>query len=408
MNKLIKKVGAGAIIAFVVAVSFFSGLYVNAERAKLASGDVVNTKSQIANVTDADFDTFWEVWNILDKKFVSSSASTTPNQEKIYGAIKGLVDSFGDPYTEFMTPKESEDFQTELSGSLEGVGMTVGIRDNLITVIAPLKGSPSEKVGIKAGDVIYKISDKDVSNMTITEAISLIRGPKGTQVKVTVFRKGSSDPIDFLITRDVIKVPTVETEKLPGKIFKIKIYEFNATSANLFRDAIKDFYYSKYKKIIIDVRNNPGGYLDSAVDMASWFLPAGRTIVTEDFGDSRAPVVHRSKGYNIFSNDIKMVILVNGGSASASEILAGALNEYGIAKLVGEQTFGKGSVQELVPISKGASLKVTIAKWLTPKGNSISKHGLTPDFVVEPDAEEVKADPEKDFALEKAIEVLNN
>lgn len=405
MNDLYKKITYFATISFVVAISFCAGLFVDAQRINnLAVPIETITGKDALKPDNVDFGKFWKVWETIDKKYVDGGmASTTLAQDRVYGSIKGLVDSLGDPYSEFFTPVESEAFETELAGSLEGVGMTVGFKEGALTVIAPLKGSPAERAGVMPGDFIAKIDGTDSLSMNVDAAIKLIRGPKGTTVKLTLLRKDAKEPIEVSIVRDVIQIPTVETQKKDG-VFIVKIYEFNATASNLFRSAMKEFFYSGSNKLIIDVRNNPGGYLNSAVDVASWFLPSGKIVVTEDYGDRRSPVEHRSKGYNVFSGKTKIVVLTNGGSASASEILAGALSDYGVATIVGEKTFGKGSVQEVVPIGDGTSLKITIAKWLTPLGKSISKEGLTPVFEVKMTQEDAKAglDPQ----LDKAIEIV--
>lgn len=389
---------------FLVAVSFCAGLFVNAEGGNFSFRLDSNDKSN--KLESIDLTSFWKVWDIVDSRYVDGvTASTTVNQNKMYGAIKGLVESLNDPYSEFFTPEENKQFNDELSGSLEGVGMTVGVRNKLLTVISPIKGSPSDRAGVLPGDIILKIDDKDAINLKIDEAIKLIRGKKGTVVKLTLGREGRSEPVIVSIERDVISIPTIDTKKLPGGVFMISLYEFNASSASLFRNAMKEFYSSGSNKLILDLRNNPGGFLDSAVDVASWFIGSGKTIVTEDYGNKRESVVHRSKGYNVFSPNMKMVILINGGSASASEIVAGALSEYGVATLVGEKSFGKGSVQELLPVTSDTSIKITVAKWLTPKGKSISKEGLNPDFEVKMTEDDMtkSLDPQ----LDKAKDIVN-
>jgi len=237
------------------------------------------------------------------------------------------------------------------------------------------------------------------------KAVSLIRGPQGTVVKINIIRGQSVKPIEFLITRAVINIPTLDT-KIVGDVFVINLYNFYAEAVGQFNGALRDFINSKKTKLILDLRGNPGGYLDAAVDMSSMFLPLGKSIVHEDYGNGKPETVFRSRGYNLFNDKLKMIILVDGGSASASEILAGALQEAGVAKLVGVKTYGKGSVQELLPVTADTSLKVTVAKWLTPSGKSISEGGLTPDYEIKITEADVKAG--KDPQLDKAIEVLNS
>lgn len=380
-------------------------------------GGQPSLKIETAAISDKDFAPFWKVWNILDEKYVG--ATTTSSQNKIYGAMQGLVSSLGDPYTVYFPPEEAEMFESDLSGSFGGVGMEVGKKDNILTVIAPLKDSPAEKAGIKSGDKILKINDETTGEMSVDKAVKLIRGPKGTTVRLTVITAGSTNPKEITITRDTIVVPTIQTEVKSGSsstasettglrkdgIFVLRLFSFTATSPTLFRNALRDFIKSGSHKLILDLRGNPGGYLDAAVDMASWFLPAGKVIVTEDFGKNANPKAYRSKGYDVFNDKLRMVILVDGGSASASEILAGALREHKVAQLVGTKTFGKGSVQELVKITPDTSLKVTIARWMTPNGINLSKNGLEPDVEVKVTQKDIEA--KKDVQMEKAVEILN-
>ena len=341
----------------------------------------------------------------MNDKFVQTHAKqTATDQDKVWGAIQGLAASYGDPYTVFFPPEESKSFSEEIQGNFEGVGMEVGVKDGILTVISPIKDNPAYKAGIKSGDQIIKINGTTTAALSVDEAIKLIRGPKGTTVKITVVRKGVKDPIEFTLIRQTIDIPTLDTEAKPGGIFVIHLYNFSQNSSNLFRGALRDFVSSGDHKLVLDLRDNPGGYLEAAVDMASWFLPTGKTIVTEDFGSSTPQQAYKSHGYNIFNKNLDFEILVNGGSASASEILSGALQQYGIAKLIGEQTFGKGSVQELIPLTPDTSLKVTVARWLTPNGTWISEKGLTPDLVVPFVAD--KNDPKKDNQLDRAVSEL--
>lgn len=412
----LRKIGIASASVFILTLTFFAGLFVDASRSvpnsplsvEATSSSVINRENGMPS--DVDFSTFWTVWKILDSKHVNihkDATTTTDSETKVYGAIKGMVDSVNDPYTVFLTPEENKEFNTELSGSLEGVGMEVGIKDGILTVISPIKSSPAERAGVLAGDKIIKIDDTITANLSVSEAVKFIRGKKGTSVVLTLAREGKTEPIVLTLIRDIINVPIIETEKFVNEgVFVIKIHSFSANVSSLFRNALKEFVFSKYSKLVIDVRNNPGGYLDSSVDIVSWFIGPGKTVVTEDFGESKDPLVYRSYGYNIFNENLKLVVLVNEGSASASEIVAGALSEHKIGVLVGEKTFGKGSVQELVPIPGGGALKVTIARWLTPLGNSISEEGLTPQFEVKMTEEDAKA--KRDPQMEKALEVLKN
>jgi len=398
MKSIFKQIPFIAISLLLIAIIFSTGFYIGNE-----SSSFKNERVDASEV--ADLNQFWQVWNLLDEKFVAATTTqNTSSQDRIYGAIKGMVNSLDDPYTVFLTPAENESFSTTLQGNFFGIGMEVGVRSGVITVISPLKNSPAEKAGLLPGDIVISIDGTSTANLSLDDAVNLIRGEKGVDVELVVFREGEGNPITFVITRDIITIPNIETELRPDGIFVISLFNFNAESSNAFRDALREFLVSKTDKLVLDLRGNPGGFLDAAVNISSWFLPAGKVVVSESFGDNREDKEFRSKGFDIFNDNLRMAILINGGSASASEIVAGALREHKIADLVGSQSFGKGSVQELVDVSEGASLKVTIARWLTPNGNSISDGGLTPDFEVVVTQEDIDAgiDPQ----LNKAVEIL--
>ena len=355
---------------------------------------------------DLDLAPFWKAEEALNTKFLPTTASSTipNNKDKVWGAIQGLAASYKDPYTVFFPPKETESFQEEVRGNFEGVGMELGIKDGVLTVIAPLKGAPAERAGLKSGDQILKIGKVSTGGMSIEEAVRQIRGPKGTTVTLTTKRNGAAQ--DVVVERDTINIPTIDAKLRDDGVFVISLYTFSANSPDLFRGALREFILSGSDKLVLDLRGNPGGYLEAAVDMASFFLPMGKSVVTEDSGAKLGQQVERSRGYDIFNDKLKMVVLVDQGSASASEILAGALHEQGVAKLVGEKTFGKGSVQELVEITPETSLKVTIARWLTPQGHSISQNGLMPDIVVRITKKDL--DQKLDPQLDKAAEILKD
>jgi carboxyl-terminal processing protease len=366
-----------------------------------------NPSTSLNAQTPADLEAFWTVWNLIDEKYVPASSTVEVTDEfRIQGAIQGMVDSLGDPYSRFLIPEEHKDFNESISGNFSGVGMEVGKKDSVITVISPLKDTPAEKAGIKAGDIILKIDGNVTADMSVDEAVNLIRGEKGTIVEFIIARMGEEGSMSIKVVRDNIKIPTLEYEMRKDGIFVISLFNFSAGVDNDFRKALREFVLSKSDKLILDLRGNPGGYLDSAVDISSWFLPAGKIVVQEDFGKNGSPKIFRSKGYNIFNDNLKMVVLVNGGSASASEIVAGALKEHGVAKILGEKTYGKGSVQELIPISDDTSLKLTIARWLTPNGVSISDSGLEPDIVVEALEDDPDTDDEADVQLEEAVKLI--
>jgi len=362
---------------------------------------------------DVDFSPVWKAWRVIDEKFVPAAVATSTqvatstaekNQERVWGMIQGLAGSLEDPYTFFLPPKENEIFADDISGAFEGVGMEIAVKNQVLTVVSPLKGSPAERAGIKSGDSILKIDNVETRGMDISTAVSRIRGPKGTQVTFLVMREGFTEPREIKVTREVINVPIVTTKARSDGVFVIELQSFTANSPELFRRALREFVESGSRSLVLDLRGNPGGYLEAAVDMASWFLPTGRVVVTEDYGGNAESVVHRSRGYDVFNENLRMVMLVDRGSASASEILAGALQHYGIAKMVGDRTFGKGSVQELVEITSDTALKITVARWLGPDGEQIPLDGIVPDVEIKNTEEDVKAG--KDPQLEKAIEIL--
>ena len=356
----------------------------------------------------------WKAWRTIDEKFVPAAVATSTrlatstdeaNRTRVWGMIQGLAESLGDPYTFFLPPKENEIFAEDISGEFSGVGMEIAVRDQVITVVSPLKGTPAERAGIKSGDRVLEIDGASTEGMDISTAVSRIRGPKGTQVALLIMREGFNAPRAFKVTREVINIPTVITTARPDGVFVIEIRNFTANSPTLFRSALREFVESGYSRLILDLRGNPGGYLEAAVDMASWFLPSGKVVVTEDYAGHAENIAHRSRGYDIFNENLRMVILVDRGSASASEILAGALRYHGIGEMVGDRTFGKGSVQELVEITSKTALKLTVARWLGPDGEQIPLDGIKPDVEVKISEEDIKAG--EDPQLDKAVELLN-
>jgi len=407
MNSNLNRYKIVLIILILLAVSFGVGMYFGKSQQNLNQSLSTTAGISSLSTSSVNMDAFWTTWNLLDQKFVYThkDAKKITDQDKIWAAIQGLTSSYGDPYTVFMPPEESKAFEGDISGNFEGVGMELAIKDKSIVVVAPLKGTPAYNAGVLKGDVILSIDGKTTTGMSVDEAVKLIRGQAGTDVTIEFSREGKTQPIKIKITRGVIDVPTAETE-IKGDVFVIRLYNFYAPSADKFRIALRDFVESGKYKLVLDLRGNPGGYLDSAVDIASWFLPLGKIVVQEDFGPNIQEQIYRSKGYDIFSDQLKMVILADSGSASASEILAGALQEHKIAKLVGTKTFGKGSVQELLKVTPNTSLKVTVARWLTPNGISISDNGLTPDYEVKMTDADVKAN--KDPQMDKAISLLDN
>lgn len=399
----------GISFALVAAIAFSAGLSFGASGTVAAVathlpllGDGLNaTPDQSVDLTD-----FWKAWNELNDNYVVTHASSTlPSvKERLYGAISGLASSYGDPYTVFFPPKEAQAFSESISGSFAGVGMEIGVKENILTVIAPLKGTPAQIAGIKSGDQIAAINGKSTEGLSVDKAVSEIRGPAGTTVDLTIIRGGKA--LDIKIVRETIQVPETEDGlDTASGTYHIALYEFTANSADLFNQALNRFKTSGANKLIIDLRGNPGGYLDAAVDMASHFLPKGTKIVTEDFDGKEPSNVHASLGYNDVPSGTKIVVLVDSGSASASEIFAGALQDNHVATIIGTQSFGKGSVQTLVDLD-GGSLKVTVARWITPAGHWIMGNGVTPDIVMPYKIAGTTVTPKIDPQMARAVEFL--
>ncbi len=360
------------------------------------------------NVQNVDFSEFWKAWDILQSKYVDKSKLDL--QKMVYGAITGMVNSLGDPYTVFFEPETSQKFQEQISGSFGGVGIELDEKDGVLVVVAPIKDSPAQKAGIVTGDKIVKVDGKDTAGMAVDEAVNTIRGKIGTKVTLTILSADGKSH-DVSITRDAIKVPAVDWKMIDynGKhIAYMQLYSFSENIDSEFKAAADEILKSNADGLIVDVRGNPGGLLDSAINLAGWFVDNGQLVVSEVFGngtrnDFKADGKSQLKKY-------PTVMLVNGGSASASEILAGALHDDQHIRLIGEKTFGKGSVQELENLDNGASLKVTIAKWYTPGGVNISAQGIEPDIKVELTDDQKKnfivGDPDKDPQLKRALDAL--
>lgn len=393
------------VTSVLVITVFLIGIVIGKTDTKASVTAPTNIINAEPNDTNTDFSAFWEIWQMLEKKYPFDEPTS---EEKIYAAISGLTEAYGDPYTVFLPPEESDSFNEDISGEFGGVGMEVGIRDEVITVIAPLKGTPAEKAGLQPGDIIYKIENETTAGISIDSAVKKIRGPKGTTVQLSILRKGEFEPIEVSIMRDTIEIPTLKTKTTEEGIFVIELYNFIGNIDSQFKKAMLEFKSSNSDKLILDLRNNPGGFLQSAINTASWFLPLGNVIVKENFGEETSKEkTYRSLGQSReIEKDYQMVILTNEGSASASEIVAGALRPLKNITVLGEKTFGKGSVQELMQLPDGTSLKVTVAKWFTPDGTSLSENGLSPEIQVEMTNSDYQED--KDPQFDKAVEILVN
>lgn len=348
---------------------------------------------------NVDFSIFWRTWEFIEKKYDGN----LDYQKMIYGAIRGMVDSLGDPYTAFLSPDEAKQLEDDLSGVVSGIGAEVGIKNKQVTIVAPLENSPAAKAGLKAGDVIKAINGENTEGMDLNVAVSKIRGQAGTKVKLLV-RRGTEDK-EYEIQRATLTVKSVNSEIKEGNIGYISINRFDEKTTADLRAALESFIGRGVNKVVLDLRNNPGGYLDESVSVSSEFIKSG-VIVSEkkDVKDGQK-MEYKATGKGKMTNtDYKLVVLINGGSASASEIVAGALQDYKRATLVGEKTFGKGSVQEIEELTGGARLRITVAHWYTPKGKNIGKEGIKPDIEIKLTDEDYNAN--RDPQLDKALELV--
>ena len=350
-------------------------------------------------VSKIDFNSLNSIYGLMQRNFDGEIT----DQQALDGAKAGLVAAGGDPYTAYLDAESAKSLQDSLTGKLSGIGAEIGIKNNILTVVAPIADAPAAKAGLKPGDLIAKIDNEDTTDMTVETAVSKIRGKAGTKVTLKLVRTGVSDPFDVTITRADITVPSVTSSLKNSNVAYIKVSRFGPDTSELVNKAAVDLKQQGATKVILDLRNNPGGYLDSGVAVASQFLPEGTTVVSEHTGgkSDKAPFTVAKDGKLI---GLPTIVLINAGSASASEIVAGALRDNKLGQLVGEKTFGKGSVQEIKELPDGAQLKVTIARWYTPSGTNIDKEGIKPDVEVKMTNEDFNAS--RDPQLDKALELL--
>jgi len=357
------------------------------------------------NSDNIDFSLFWDVWKRLGDDYINKKALDP--KKMFYGAISGMVSSLDDPYTAFLPPLENKDSKDSLAGHFEGIGAQLGVKDKKIIVVAPLSGTPADKAGLKSGDFIVKVDGKETYNWSLPEAVTHIRGEKGTKVVLNIFRDGENKARDISIVRDTINVPSVEWDvksvsNSANKVVYLKLSQFGGSTNDGWTKAVSeiDDYIAtdsgkRVKGLVLDLRNNPGGYLNGAVFIGSEFLKSGAVVLQEDANGSRQAFNVNRTGDLL---NIPMMVLVDGGSASASEIVAGVLQDRGRAKLVGETTYGKGTIQDVQDLPGGAGLHITVAKWLLPSGKWINGKGLTPDFVVALDERIVRMLEELDIS----------
>ncbi len=404
-HKLFKKYFLFFVVLFLLVGSFWIGYVSGTSSAKATDQNFPINSTVIENKLptdkkDLDFSLFWKVWDLLKEKYVDQSSLDAQNL--VYGAINGMLKATGDPYTTFFNPKETKEFSQDISGSFEGIGAELGIKDDILTVIAPLDGSPSQKAGLMSGDKIIRIDDKSTADVTIDQAVDLIRGKKGTEVTLTVLHKGDQETKEVKITRETIEVKSVKIEFKDSDIAYLKINQFGEKTSTEFNLAMNQIIARSSKGIILDLRNNPGGFLDKSVEIASKLIPKGKVVVTEEDGAGKKDNLYTAGGDKL--SNLPIVVLINEGSASASEILAGALRDDKGVQLIGKKSFGKGSVQELISLPNNSSVKITVAKWLTPNGDYIMEKGINPDTEVDLTLDDYKNN--RDPQLDKAMEII--
>ncbi len=348
---------------------------------------------------EVDMGILWTVWRMIDQYYVDPDALSIDTLR--FGAVKGLVNGIGDPYSGFMTPSESTDFQDVLKGKLEGIGAELTMRNDRIVVVAPLKGSPAAAAGLLPKDIITHAGDTNLENASLQEAVQTIRGPKGTEIVLKIFRPSSSEVLEIPIIRDEITVPSVEQEVITseeGDVGYLAINQFGNDTVQEARAALRELSDLPLAGLVLDLRFNGGGFLDGAIDVASFFLEEGKIVSVHRRGEEVQS--HYATG-NAILPEVPLVVLINEGSASASEIVSGSLQDHGRATVMGAKSFGKGTVQEVIDFPGGSSLRITIAKWKTPSGKDLSKEGVTPDHEVELSMEEFAdgVDHQKDAAV---------
>lgn len=394
--KLIRLTLIGFLVLAFGAGLFGAGFFFGHTTARNSLVAEASSQANTPSTLGDKFAPFWEAWALVHEEYVDQPVD---DQKLAYGAVKGMLQALGDRHTGYSTPAESKILFSDAAGELEGIGAEVDASGDYLKVVSPLPGSPAEQAGVLPGDTIVKVDGEDIGGQDGFTVISKVRGPAGTTVHLTIFREGESDLLEFNIIRAKITLPSVESKVLAGNIAYVKINNFGDKTTSELKTQLQALMLQTPRGLVLDLRGNPGGYRDAAIDVISQFVSDG-TAMIQRYGDGREEVFKVSAGGQ--ATDIPMVVLVNQGSASASEIVAGAIQDYKRGKVIGEQSYGKGTVQDWRPLSNNqGSVRITIARWLTPDGRSIDKLGITPDFEVRLTKEDraAKRDPQLDAAL---------
>jgi carboxyl-terminal processing protease len=378
----------------IVSVAFLSGFGAGFSLAPTRPSPAI-----AAGEEPPEFAVFWEAWHIIEREFYGELPTM---QEVTYGAIRGVLLAIGDDGTSFVDPERAAIMREDITGGFEGIGAVVNMLPNgRLVIVEPLPGRPAAQAGIQQGDLVLQVDDTPIQNMTLMEAVSLIRGPAGTTVRLTILRKGVKEPFEVSIVRERIELEVVESRMLDDNIAYVKLTEFNAKATKELKETLRELIAQEPQGLIFDLRSNPGGYLQTSVEVASQFLDEGWVLIERGKGDLEREYSVESGG---LATEVSLVVLVNASSASASEIVAGAIQDSGRGILVGERTFGKGSVQLPHTLSDGSELRVTIARWFTPKDREIQGIGILPDIEIEMTPEDLEAG--RDPQLERAVEYL--
>jgi len=409
LQQLKKKRGALWLAIILIILAFVIGLFLggiwNIQKAVLNEDGSVNI-SKVLDIysqtrsEEVEFDQFWDIWDMIKEKYVEQPVADV---DLFYGALQGLVQGLDDPNSIYFPPQQATEFAEGLSGEFEGIGAEIGIKDKQLIIVAPLPGAPAEQAGLQPGDKIYAIDGEDAFGIALDEAVSKIRGPKGTEVKLTISHDGLEKIEEVSIVRETINIPTIAGEMQEGDIAYLRISYFNEDTWSEFDKTIRELLAESPQGFILDLRSNPGGFLETSVSVASEWVDTG-LIVTEKFSDGTENS-YKTRGKHRLSH-LPTVVLIDEGTASGSEIVAGALQDYDLATIVGAQSYGKGSVQDFELLNDGSALKLTVAYWYTPAGRQIQDEGIAPDVIVEEMFVETENEEYLDKGLAKALELL--